>query len=687
MKRKNRITTRKDGDQKLNYRSMAIRATSTGTPASLNEEQRSVEVIGATEAPVDVFDFERYEVVPEILLMSGCEMPGNRQVPLLNTHMRFDGVGSVLGSFRSMQIEGDQLVGRVHFSTVGEAEGAFQKLREGHLTDFSAGYRPVKSVWVPDGERAIIEGRSFEGPVKVTTRWRIKELSICPIGADELAKARSETEPPPKGPEMEKEAMNKKLREWLEKRGLSADATEEDAWAFYVRTLEKLGPGEEKAPAATPDTESVRVEAIRIERERVTEIRALCKRHNCEDLAEALISDGTDLELAGRKVLDYLADNQPKVPHRNVEILADERDKFRSAAEHSILLRGGSIIETPAPGSADLMGFSLRELARESLRITGQKTGGNVMEMVGRAMQTADFPLLLANVANKSLFEGWETAEETWDTWCATGSVSDFKTHHLPRASEADDLDEIPEHVPYRYGTRTEAEEQYSVVTYGKMFAITRQAIINDDLGALTDIPRSHGESAARKIGDLPYAVLTANANMGDGTALFAAGHSNLTAAGALRAVPGTAPIAEAIRAMGTQTDMRGLRRLNIRPVYFLAPKALEGASEVFFRSNAFSDHQVVPAETAFASTRVNPYSGTYFTRVYEPRLDAASTTQYYFAARKGKTVTVFFLNGQRTPYMETKQGWSVDGVEYKVRIDAGAKALDWRGLYCNPGA
>jgi hypothetical protein len=338
-----------------------------------------------------------------------------------------------------------------------------------------------------------------------------------------------------------------------------------------------------------------------------------------------------------------------------------------------------------APGARDLAGYSLRELAREALRIGGHSTGGNPMELVGRALGTADFPLILANVANKSLFEGWESAEETWATWCGTGSVSDFKTHHLPRASEMDDLDEIPDKVPYKYGDRRESEEQFSIATYGKLFALSRQALINDDLGAFTDIPRAHGEAAARKIGDLPYAVLTANAAMGDGVTLFHANHSNLVAAGA-GAAPGTVTIAAGILAMGVQTDQRGLKRLNIRPQYFIAPKALEGVSEVFFRSENFSDHQVVPAESGFASTRANPYSGSYFTRVYEARLDGTSTTAWYLAAMKNKTVRVFFLNGQQRPYLETQAGWTVDGVEYKVRIDAGAKAVDWRGLYNNAG-
>jgi phage major head subunit gpT-like protein len=246
-------------------------------------------------------------------------------------------------------------------------------------------------------------------------------------------------------------------------------------------------------------------------------------------------------------------------------------------------------------------------------------------------------------------------------------------------------LEEVPEHGEYKYGKRTEASESYQIATYGKLFAITRQTIINDDLGALTDIPSAHGESAARKVGDVAYAVLTANAAMGDGVALFHAGHSNFIAGGS-GAVPGVATIGAGILSMGTQKDLQDKRRLNIRPEFFLAPKALEGTAEVFFRSERFVDSDTVATDSSLSATRVNPYSGQYFTRVYDARLDDDDAAAWYLAARKGKTITVFFLNGQRTPFMETKQGWTVDGVEYKVRIDCGAKAVDWRGLYMNDG-
>jgi hypothetical protein len=192
------------------------------------------------------------------------------------------------------------------------------------------------------------------------------------------------------------------------------------------------------------------------------------------------------------------------------------------------------------------------------------------------------------------------------------------------------------------------------------------------------------GESAARKVGDIVYAVLTANAAMGDGVALFNSTHSNIATSGDVLP-PGVDSLATAIEAMKLQKDAQGLRRLNIRPVYYIAPVALEGFSEILFRSDRYSDTNTIATDSTVASTRINPYSGTYFTRVYEPRLDDNSAKYWYLAAQKGKTVKVFFLNGQMSPYIETQEGFSIDGTTYKVRIDCGAKAMDWKGLYCNP--
>ena len=666
----------------LSYRAISLRKMENDLvgPLTLDREARSVDVTAATETPSMVFDYDRWEPVSEVLLMSGVRLPRNRQIPLLDSHNRWSS-SDVLGSGRNLRIEGQNLVATTVFSTVERAEEAFTKMEEGHLTDFSVGYRVNKSVWVPEKQSQVINGKSYTGPLKVVTDWTVKELSITPIGADEQAKARSFAAVS----QEEENGMDKRLRRWLEARGLAVGATDEEAWGFF-ESLEDGVRSDVPIPAVVPPAASpeppesldaVREQAAREELARITEIRAMAQRFDMEVLGEQLITERRSVEDARRVVLDAIGQRATSgLGFRPaVDLVQDERDKFRSSCLDSILIRGNVRIDQPAPGAMDLRGMSLRELAREALRIAGQPIYGDPREMVGRALTSSDFPYILANAANKFLFEGYETAPETWQQWCGVGSVSDFKTQSLVRPSEFDDLEEVPEHGDYKYGGRSEGREQYAIATYGKLFAITRQAIINDDLNALSDVPRGHGESAARKVGDVAYAVLTANSAMGDGVALFHANHGNLGTGGAVSVTT----IGEGEKLMALQKDIGGKRRLNIKPQFFLAPVTIKASSEVFFNTMLIGGQSNQP-------NLQNIYAGA-FTRIYEPRLDDASTTAWYLSGPRGKTVTVFFLNGNQAPYMETKEGWSVDGVEYKVRIDAGAKAVDWKALLKNAGA
>jgi len=663
--------------QDITTRSLSLRLDAGGIPTTLDEKTRSVGVVCSTENPVEVFDRDRWEIVPEVLLMSGCQFPASGQVPLLNTHYRGD-VSSVLGSCRGLQVEGDQLTGRAHYSEADEAsDNAWKKTKEGHLTDYSIGYRVLEAYYIPAGETQVINGRSFEGPVKIATSWKVRELSTCPIGADEFAKARAATpgqEHKPNNPaSKETQTMSEQLRKFLESRGLAKTATEEEAWR-YLETLDVRSQDDGTA------AEQARAEGARAEQLRITEIRSICERAEmpAEDM-DKHITSGSTVEDVRKAAFDHVTkkatDATEGVGFR-AQVVVDGRDKFRAAAQDGLMLRAGIAVEKPADGARDLAGFSLREIAREALRVSNQPFGGDPMTMIGRALTTDDFANLLANVANKSLFAGYETAEETYAQWCGIGSVPDFKINSIARASETQDMDEIGEDGEFKYDKMSDAKEQFQIATYGKILRISRQTIINDDLSALTDIPRKHGEAWARKVGDIAYAVLIANSAMGDGKALFHADHGNLGTAAAL----GEVSLAEAIAKMKLQEDIAGKRRLNINPQFFLAPVALEGSSEIFFNSNQFS------GDTK-GSTRSNPYAGTRFGRIYDARLDDASSTTWYAAGGKGKTVNVYFLNGQQAPHLETRTGWTTDGVEFKVRGDAGAKAVDWKALFRNAGA
>ena len=193
------------------------------TAKSLNEESRTVNADVATESPVPMPDYGRGIMVPEILLGSGAKLPRSGQVPLLDSHSRYTTAG-VIGSARQLQVEPDgRVTGVLHFS--GQAQREFDLVREGHVTDVSAGYRVLKSVHVPAGEVRSFGNKRIEGPANVVTAWRLDEVSLVPIGADPASKLRSE-----EGGFM----LKKHLRDALVKRGMPAELSDEDAVAWSV---------------------------------------------------------------------------------------------------------------------------------------------------------------------------------------------------------------------------------------------------------------------------------------------------------------------------------------------------------------------------------------------------------------------------------------------------------------------
>jgi hypothetical protein len=186
------------------FRAAEFERGENGVPATLDEETRSVNVIAATENPVTVFDWERWEPILEVLLMSGCKLHGARQLPFLGEHYRWNqSLENVIGSCRELEIKDGKLIGRAQFSSCEEAEKPYTKVREGHVTDVSIGYRVTKAVRIPKGETGIVDGRSFKGPIRVATEWTPTELTLCPIGADQASKIRAAMIPGDSGIEIE----------------------------------------------------------------------------------------------------------------------------------------------------------------------------------------------------------------------------------------------------------------------------------------------------------------------------------------------------------------------------------------------------------------------------------------------------------------------------------------------------
>lgn len=383
------------------------------------------------------------------------------------------------------------------------------------------------------------------------------------------------------------------------------------------------------------------------------------------------------VDQANAKLLAHIARDATPIAGTRVVTIEDERDKFRAGVSNAIMARSGLAKQDSAN---QYRGYSLFEIARASMENAGIKTGGmDKMALVAAAFTHtgSDFPLLLANVAEKAMMKGYEEAEETFQLWTTAGVLSDFKAAKRVDLNTFPALAEVADGAEYSYATIGERGESIQLATYGKRFSITRHTIINDDLDAFSKIPRRMGRAAIRTVGNLAYAVLTGNPTMSDGVALFHASHGNVPTGAAIS----TASVDAMRVAMAKQTDGEATA-LNVRLAHLLVPVALEGTARVV----AESEFEV--GASAKNNTVPNSVRGT-FDVISDARLDVASANTWYGAANSAMhdTVEVAYLDGNQAPTLEQQSGWAVDGVEFKVRIDAGVKALDHRTLAMNAGA
>lgn len=328
--------------------------------------------------------------------------------------------------------------------------------------------------------------------------------------------------------------------------------------------------------------------------------------------------------------------------------------------------------------------MTMRELARASLQERGIGVSTlNIMDMVGLAFthSSSDFGNILMDASRKSLLEGWENADETYHLWTKKGRLSDFKPTNRVGLGSFSSLREVRPGAEYKHITIGDSGAVIQLATYGELFTIDRTAIINDDLDALTRIPKLMGEAARATIGDLVYAILTDNPKMADGKALFDATRNNLFTAGSKLSLAALSAAKTAMRLQpATVAKGQKARPLNIQPAFVLCPVALEDMANQIIRSAS------APGTDTNAGID-NPIRN--FAKVIaEPRLDANSSSAYYQAAKLGSdTVEVAYLDGVEEPYFETKEGFTSDGIATKVRIDAGVSALDARGLNKSTGA
>lgn len=558
---------------------------------------------------------------------------------------------AVVGHIEKVWLEDNRGKALVRFDTDEQSETIFQKVQSGTLQGVSVGYAIYRYEVLEDEDTKSTNGR-FNGPAYVVTDWEPLEISIVSVPAD-----------PTVGVGRSAEEIH-----------TSIDTQEDNTRMDQEKTLEvqEVKSTEPVETVETGLTQADLQKAMEQERKRTSEITALFRDFDVEGADEAIVM-GVSVDEARAMVMDQLRARNKGV---SVTMGEAESDKFRAAAQDAVLMAAGIPVADAAPGAQELRGHSMVELAREALQREGlQANFGDNMELARQAINsTSTFPAIMANLANKSVMVGFNEAETTYQIWAGKGSNRDFKEAARVALSEAGNLELVPEGGQFQQDFLGEASARTKVATYGKLFSLTRQAIINDDLGLFSKIATKYGSAAKRLVNKMVYAQLTGNVKMQDNIALFDTKHGNVAGTGEALSVKA---IAKAITAMRRQKGITGDATLNITPKYLVVPPELEMTAYQIVNSTAAVD--------GVNSGVVNPYKGR-FVVVADAELTDPDAWYLVADATQHDTIEVTYLNGVETPRLETRQGFDVDGIEYKVAFDCGVSALDFRGLYKNAG-
>ena len=610
--------------------------------AAINEEKRTVTLSFASEQPVSRwFGSEVLQVDSASMNLSRFE---NGLGVLLFNHSRDKVLGKVLSC--SIDDKLHKASAEVQFDTDEASEVIWEKVRTLTLRGVSVGYGVENWEEVAAGKQSV-SGR-VTGPAYVALRWTPYEISIVSVPADDSVGV---------GRQMDDQNESE-----------SEDENMEENTNTVPDTTRQAAP-----PASTPPPATVNADEVRAtEQQRCTEITTLCRDFGIDALP--FINGGKSVAEVNAEVLRQLKERNKATETTRTSVTEEDAVKFGRAAVDAIILRDGQIkLDKPADGATELRSMRLRDLMIECLERTGNNKARHLsdQDMIREALTgSSAFAGILSNAANKSMSEGYAAAETTFQDWVGKGSNPDFKQGTHYRLSEAGELLEIKQNGEFKHDEATEDSVTKSVLTFGRSWSLTRQAIINDDLGALTRLPARYAAAARRGINKLVYSTLA-------GGTYNTSPRGNLATTAAVISV---ASIGAGRAAMRKQKNLRGKETLNIGPKFLLVPAALETTAEQLLVS-------ITDPASNNANVR-NPFTGK-LQLVCDAELDGNSLTAWYLAAQAGlvDTIEVTYLNGQENPFIESQVAFDVLGMKWRIYHDYGVTYLDYRGIYKNAGS
>lgn len=609
----------------------------TVRPATVNKEARTVELIASTGAAYQRFDaqgpyLETLEISPAAIDLSRLD-----GMPLLDSHKQ-GGLENVLGVVRSARIEAGNLIVTVEFSE--RAALVWNDVVAGIIRNVSVGYQVNRWADSPPGADRMRR--------RTATNWTPIEVSIVPVGADPDAKVR-----------------NDDMRILLSPAPVFAPES-----------------GGTPAPAAPPAPVVVPPPAPQTRAAVNQQIRAIGATMGLgHDFSDPLIDADATIEQAQASAIAEVGRRRTTAPVAHAAVITSNDDPaivVRRMAEATYARANPA--HRMEEAARPYYGMSCVDMARTILQLRSVTTmGRSAAEVIDLALRmggmhtTSDFPTIFADTANRVLQGRYATVPSVLKKVARQTTAKDFRAKTTVKAQHNVTLEKVAEAGEYKYGSFLEGKESYKIDTFGKIVAISRQALINDDLGAFTDIAGQLGQAAGQFEAQFLVDLLQSNGGNGpvmdDGKALFHVDHGNKSVS---PAAPSETTLQQGWNAIRMTVGLNG------QIIGLSAKYVVSGLYDLTLAQLLAQVHATTTADVNTMAGRLESLDEVRITgNRWYMFADPAVQPSFEYA----------YLLGQEGPQTETQAGWNVDGVEVKVRLDFGAGFTDYRGVYMNPGA
>lgn len=602
----------------------------------------------------------------------------------------------------------------------------------------SVGVRPDKLEFVGEGVKTKVNGKTFTGPLEVARKSTLGETSFVAMAADRKATTRIAATA---APTTNKEASAMTFHEWIEAIGLSLDELREDQTkllqakydaevkaaadlkkAAEIKAAESKDPKKIEAAAAKAavveaptfelapvilahETHLVAIEAKGEEyREKVpaddfAKLMHAARSGAIEAKATALKEQWPAARLEAQQIVaaaqleaDLMVIERPKGP----AIHSSSQDVSMPAIEAAFCQSCGMLDEarekqfTPEVLAA---GDQYRNIGIQELLLIAASEGGysgrprigtdNLREVIRAAFSVHTISTLLTTTGNKLLLEGFNRLPQSWRQVAEVRTVSDFKAVTMYRMTADLEYEEVGPGGNIESGTL--AQEDYSIQakTYARMLTLTRQDIINDDLGAFNDIPRKLGMGSAIKMNKVFWTAWLAAVNAGT---FWTAARGNYQTGGATAL--GETALNTAVKLFRDASGPDG-NLLGLEPEFLLSGSNLEATNRKLYTSQEMRD------TTASTKTMVNNIYFNRFTPIIVPELSNSaytgySTTQWFLLTNPAilASAVMCFLNGQQSPTIEsTDADFDTLGIKSRGYHDFGTAMSEFRASVHSTGA